>query len=318
MIYLPRIIWILPFIVTLSASALAADDRTIPIIDAHSQMDHEISIEEIIRLMDEAGVARTILSPRRNVKPERFLAGVSRCPDRIIPAVRTKGNHYIEGRPDAFKKYLDNQARNSRYGAMGEVLIWHAEKYHHTQNKPIAPQVVFPPDSPKVGIALKTAARKGWPFIAHIEFAAIGPDREKFMSGFEALLNAHRDHPFVLIHMGELEAEDVRRLIESHGNIHFITAMCNPVALKNTREPLVNLFEQDVLAPRWKDLFIAYSDRFILGFDNVWARHWRKIYIPQVLLWRKALGGLPEDVAHQIAHGNAERLWNLMEKTGRK
>ena len=72
------------------------------------------------------------------------------------------------------------------------------------------------------------------------------------------------------------------------------------------------------LPPRRKDLFIAYPDRFILGFDNVWARHWRKIYVPQVLLWKKALGGLPEGAAQQISHGSAERLWNVMEKTGKK
>ena len=31
----------------------------------------------------------------------------------------------------------------------------------------------------------------------------------------------------------------------------------------------------------------------------------------QVDLWRKALGKLPDEVAHAVAHGNAERLWKL-------
>ena len=212
---------------------------------------------------------------------------------------------------EKFERYLSKQIKSQKYGAMAEVLIWHAEKYHHTRKKSIAPQVVVPLDSPKVKIAVKKAVENNWPFVAHIEFAAMGPDKELFMSKFETLLDLHKDHPIVLIHMGELEAEDVGRLIKNHGNIHFITAMCNPVALKNTKEPLVNLFKGNALAPRWKALFISYPDRFILGFDNVWERHWNKIYVQQAKLWRKALSELPEVIAHKIAHGNAERLWNL-------
>jgi hypothetical protein len=30
--------------------------------------------------------------------------------------------------------------------------------------------------------------------------------------------------------------------------------------------------------------------------------------------WRKAMADLPDDVAHAIAHGNAERLWRIKPK----
>jgi predicted TIM-barrel fold metal-dependent hydrolase len=298
-------------VIFLSLPVAVSGDGTIPIIDAHSQIDQDIAFAEILKLMDKAGVSRTILATRRQVKPKQLLSFASRHPDRITPAVRTKGSHYLEGKPEEFGLYLDKQLRNRNFGAMAEVLMWHAEKYHHKEDKPIAPQVVFPPDSPKVRVALERTLEKGWPFIAHIEFAAIGNDRDRFMSGFETLLDEYPDHPFVLIHMGELEVEDTSRLISNYKNIYFITAMCNSIAVKNTREPLVNLFEKDRLAPSWKKLIVAHPDRFILGFDNVWARHWKKIYLPQVNLWRKALKDLPEDAAHLIAHGNAERLWNL-------
>jgi predicted TIM-barrel fold metal-dependent hydrolase len=311
MISLIRITGILLFFILPLAVLAAAHDRLLPIVDAHSQMDQEITVEEIIRLMDEAGVVRTILAPRSKITPDQFLDLVSRYPDRIVPSVRTKGKHYLEGKTGNFERFLNNQIKSQKYGAMAEVLIWHAEKYHHTQKRPIAPQVIVPLDSPRVKTALEKSVENRWPFIAHIEFAAIGPERELFMSGFEAMLDSHQDHPFVLIHMGELEAEDAKRLIKKHRNIYFITAMCNPIALKNTAEPLVNLFKGNTLDPGWKALFLSHPDRFILGFDNVWARHWKKIYVPQVRLWRKALGELPEDIAHRIAHENAERLWNL-------
>jgi predicted TIM-barrel fold metal-dependent hydrolase len=285
--------------------------ETVPIIDAHSQYDEEISADEIIDLMDQAGVSRTILSQRGNVKLDHILAIVSRYPDRITPAVRTKSKIYKKGNLREFGSYLDNQIGKQGFGAMAEVLIYHAEKFHHKISGPIAPEVVLPPDHPRVKLALKRAIKKGWPFVAHIEFAAMDGERETFMSKFESLLSKYPRHPFVLNHVGQLDSGEVRRLIESHENIHFITAMCNPISNRKSGQPLVNLFKKKKLKPSWEKLIVKYPDRFILGFDNVWARHWQKIYVPQVKFWRNVLKGLPADVAHMVAHSNAERLWNL-------
>lgn len=56
---------------------------------------------------------------------------------------------------------------------------------------------------------------------------------------------------------------------------------------------------------------IEHPGRFVLGLDNVFAEHWGRLYVAQVALWREALAELPDDAAHAIAHGNAERLWKL-------
>ena len=87
--------------------------------------------------------------------------------------------------------------------------------------------------------------------------------------------------------------------------------MSNPIAVERSAQPLVNLFKETQLAPEWIELFVSYPDRFILGFDNVFSGHWRKLYVKQVALWRMALSGIPENVAHSLAHGNAEKLWRL-------
>ena len=311
MLFKKRKLWSSILVTLLLGASAVFGSETIPIIDAHSQYDQEIALEEIIDLMDQAGVSRTILSQRGQVKAKNLVSFASRYPDRITPAVRTKGGKYTKGSRKEFGSFLDKQIKLGGFGAMAEVLIWHAEKYHHKESEAIAPKVVLRPDSPNVRFALEKAFREGWPFIAHIEFAAIGPERERFMSKFEELLKEYPDHPFVLNHVGQLETGDVSRLIETYQNIHFITAMCNPISNKKSGQPLVNLFEKKRLAARWKELIVAHPDRFILGFDNVWARHWRKIYVPQVKLWRNALKDLPVDVAQQVAHGNAERLWGL-------
>ena len=78
------------------------------------------------------------------------------------------------------------------------------------------------------------------------------------------------------------------------------------------RHPWSNMFKGRRLAPDWKAVVTRYPKQFVMAFDNVFPRHWGKFYIKQVRLWRKALAKLPSDVAHGLAHRNAERLWNLL------
>lgn len=59
---------------------------------------------------------------------------------------------------------------------------------------------------------------------------------------------------------------------------------------------------------------IEFPDRFVFALDNVWAEHWEKDYGSKIKLWRQALGALPVEVAGRIAHGNAERLYQLSDE----
>jgi len=283
----------------------------LPIIDAHSQAEDAIGLKRILELMDQAGVSRTVLAPRGKTTVRDMVDFARAHPDRITAAVRSKGGAYQDGSPDAFRQFLAKQLNFREFKAMAEVLIYHAEKTNR-KGKTIAPEVAFPLRHEKVAIALDVALKKGWPFIAHIEFASLGAaDRDLYMHELEGLLRAHPRHPFLLIHMGQLGSGEVQRLIAAHPNVHFITAHTTPVTLRDSREPWTEMFEGNRLAPQWRDLILRNSDRFVLGFDNVWANHWEKFYLPQVRLWRAALAELPDKVAHAVAHGNAERLWGL-------
>lgn len=280
----------------------------IRLIDAHSQFDRDVDPQDIIRLMDEGGISRVILAVRGGAKARDLRALARRHPGRITPAVKTKGGKYRRNHPKYYKK-LKKQLGKPEYGAMAEVIMWHAAKGN--PDNPKAPEVVVHPQDERVQFVLRAAIERGWPFIIHIEFAAAGSDRDAFMAEFEALLAQHPDHPFALIHMGQLEAKDVRRLIETHKNVHFLTSHANSVITHDSRQPWVDMFDDEKLTSAWKDLMTRYPDRFILAFDNVWARHWGPDYLRQIALWRKALAALPHEAAHAIAHGNAERLWRL-------
>ena len=287
------------------ASGSLADK--LPIIDAHSQADHLIDLEDIIGLMDDAGVTRTILSLRGRRNPEDLIAFAGRHPDRITPAVRTKGQNV---------RQVKQQVKTRAYGAMAEVLMWHREKKKQrvttaTGKTMAPPQVVMPPDHQKAQNLLKIARKWKWPFIPHIEFASAGDDYAPFMAKLEDQMRRHPDHPFVLIHMGMLNFKEVKRLIEAHPNVHFIPAHSDPLSVTKYDAPFTEMFRGLILAPQWKDLIIRHKDRFIIGFDMVWSHEWEKFYLDEVNHWRDALADLPEDVAHAVAHRNAERLWRL-------
>lgn len=295
------IVAVLLFALAATPGARAAD---VPIVDAHSQVDHEVDLAKVIELMNRAGVVRTILSARGRVTPEEMASFAARHPDRITAAVRTKGWPYARNEAKYYGD-LQKQLAIPEFRAMAEVILWHAKKGGK------APEWIVSLKADQAQAALKAAIDRGWPFIAHYEFAAAGEARPRLMAEFEAALTAHRGHPFVLIHMGQLPAEEARRLIAAHPNLYFLVSHSNSVTVPRSQQPWINMFEGHRLAAPWKRLMLQHPDRFVLNFDNVFAEHWGDFYLEQVKLWRGALKELPEDVAHAVAHGNAERLWCL-------
>jgi Tat protein secretion system quality control protein TatD with DNase activity len=289
-------------------SSDAFAEATIPIIDAHSQLPSPGTADDVIRLMDEAMVNRTILSFRGSARGRDVLRLAQNYPRRIIPAVKTKGGHWEPGDQTYYDK-IEQQLATGRFRALGEVLYYHAAKGN------VAPEYSVLPTAPQSVYLLSVARDNHWPLIVHIEFAALGPEKDVWMQRLEELLSSNPDINFPMIHMGQLEANDVERLLSIHPNIFFMVSHSNTVTINQSNQPWVNLFDGDQLKPEWKDLMLAYPDRFILNFDNVFEEHWGQYYLEQVKLWRQSLQQLPVDVAHAIAHQNAERLWHLPPAT---
>lgn len=283
----------------------------LPIIDAHSQVDHTVDLNKIIKLMDKAGVSKTILSTRGKVKPKKLIKFYNNNKSKIIPAIRTKGNFYSKD-TEKYYKILEKQSTMKGFGAMAEVIMWHAQK----GNK--APKVVVHPDDKRVLKALDVVKSNNWPFIAHIEFRAAGSEKKLFMNKFKNMLSDNSDTAFILIHMGQLDLNEVSSLIDEFPNIYFITAHTNPISLNISKQPWTNMFEGSFfsgyyLNEKWEKLIIEHPDRFILGFDNVFKEHWGSFYLDQVALWRKVLDKLPLDVSKKFSYSNAQRLWNIKE-----
>ena len=275
-------------------------------VDAHSQVDEKVTdLGLIIRRMDAAGVYRTILAARSGRKPDEVANFATQNPQRIIPSVRTKSNAFDKD-PEKWRNFIETQVNSGSFGAMAEMLLYHARK----GNK--APEVRAYPNDDRVAFALAAAEQRGWPFVLHIEFASLSlRERGQFMKGLEVLLRGHSGLPILLNHMGQLQAPEAARLIKTHANFHMLTAHTTTVITRRSREPWTQMFDGDHLKTAWKELMRAHPDRFVFALDNVWYRHWDAFYLEQVGQWRRALAELPPFIARAVAHGNAERLWKL-------
>lgn len=291
------------------APELWPPERTTPglyFIDAHSQMDHNVDEERVISLMDRGGVYRTLLSVHLRRDWSDIVNFAGRFPERIVPAVRIKGPGYQHGPPESYYSRLAGQLGSDAFKAMAEVLVFHDSgggKFQSTKTS-------F--DDRQVRAAFDAARKRGWPFIIHIEFKLLSSgDKERYLIDLARFLRANPDHPFVMIHMGVLEEPDVRRLLDAHGNLYFMTSQTDPLS-HSARKPFIDMFGGGKLKREWRQLMIGRPDRFVFALDNVFSVAWMPgIYLPRMELWWKALAEFPDEAAHAIAHGNAERLWKL-------
>lgn len=296
------------FCLAILAPAQGASN-VLPIIDAHSQFDENTPVARVIEYAARAGVTQVLLSARGRVTTAQVLDLTSTHPACIVPSVRTKGRAFDENRP-GYYTLLDEQFKEPAFKAMSEIILVHAPKGK------LAPEVNVAANTPQVKEAIQRAIAKGWPVVLHYEFrwltSAYGTSaRAKRMTELKSLVSQHPQQLFALIHMAQLDASDAADLLAAHANLMFLTSHANTLAVNESRQPWTNMFADGELAPEWRALVLRHPDRFVLAFDNVWPEHWSEKYVQQVELWRNALGKLPVEVAHAVAHSNAERLWKL-------
>ena len=274
-------------------------------IDAHSQVGDDIDLEKVVALMKDAEVRKTILSARKNRKPGDIAAIAETHPDLIVAAVRVKGKHYKANKPKYYKA-ISKQADSGRFNAIAELHLYHSKGGAN------ATHVEVDISDKRVSAAFDIARENDWPFIIHIEFSALsGNKKAQYMEDMKDFLRKHQDHPVALIHMGQLNPDEVKALIGEHENIYFLTSHSNSITVPLSKLPWVNMFDNRVLTPEWKEIIVSHPTRFIFALDNVRQKQWRNNYREQVVLWRNALNEMPPSVAHAVAHGNAERLWRL-------
>jgi len=306
-----RITYVLVALSAVIFSDLVCADKGMNLyfVDAHSQIDENIEVEIVVGRMEENNVVTTLLASRGKRKWKDIQELSSEYPNKVRPLLRTKSKAYKHN-PKKYYKSINKRLSKGSFVGAAEILSFHAQKGDK------APKVAVKLTDERITFLVEESIRRAWPVTIHIEFAALDAnDKESFMTDLCDMLNRYQKHPFTLIHMGQLPHSDVEKLIHDHNNIYFLTSHADPVTANSSDQPWVNmftLFGAHFKEP-WKALLTRYPDRFVFALDNVWAEHWRNTYASKVSIWREALSELSEESANLIAHGNAERLWQLKQ-----
>ena len=211
---------------------------------------------------------------------------------------------------------LHGSEEDPRYYGLAELLIYHAYKPKYQERERI---ITF--DDEKIKMAAEFAEKKKWPLILHIETAAAGNLGRIYIDQLEKFLDEHPKLPVIMIHIAELDSKEVMRLIQAHANIYFMTGhirLLSTTAEKeeNDSQPWTPMFLDGNLLDEWRALFISYPDRFIYASDAMIVQQWRNRFVNRLLIWQRTFQELPPEVAHKIAHKNAERLWHLEPPEG--
>jgi len=315
-------------------SSQVLSSQEIPLIDAHSQIDCNMKSEYLVNRLKELNISKSLISTRwgkckgNASSLEKELLQLSQENPDVIGALLSMK---IDGmglqilKPDVLAK-LNSRSQQLGFTGLGELIVQHAA-HDHKRLKRSATNINL--NDERVLFAIDLAKKMRFPLVHHIELRDNLDARDKTLNDLNELLSENRDVNFILIHMGQADRETAATLIKNHSNIYFIPSHSDPITKKKIKKRIergekaqsgwVNLFKRKCFEGEctywwrkgWKDLVINNPDRFILGFDNVFINHWGRQFEKKVNMWRELLEQIPNEVAHQIAHKNAERLWNL-------
>ncbi len=252
---------------------------SLPLFDGHIHYSvgatQQYSPEQVIAILDEAGIRRALLSSTPN---DGTIELHQRYPQRFIPELRPYrktsdlATWSIERRswysdPETVD-FIEQELKRGIYRGIGEFHLDGAEA-----------------DTPVVRRIVEIAAAQKLWLHAHSDAQAI---EKLFMLDPKARI--------VWAHAGMSEPpEVVDRTFGRHSAL-WADLSYRDVAPGGT------------LDPAWKALFLKYPDRFIYGSDTWIPPRWDEV-VPLTRYAREWLAQLPGDVAENIAWRNAERIF---------
>ena len=316
------------------------------IIDAHSQFGCEISASRVRQAIVGNGIAHTLLSARGCRGEEaltshrRVLKLVQSLEGRASFLISTKLAGMSQSGAESGKKGSLELSRANKQlfeASVGfaEVLVQHAP--HETK------QLRFDGlhldlKSTRIQDAMSLAIDRKVPLILHLELNDNEAQSSQILEQLRHVLSENPQHDVVLIHMAQATPEEARSLIESHGNIHFMTSTAGALAAfavararsgkHKAQAGWVNLLADppkpnpyngwlaDYLPTMkwnddWKKLIEAHPERFVFAVENVFGSHGTRRYPVKLKIWRTAFSLLSEKAAKTVACANAKRLWKL-------
>jgi hypothetical protein len=165
--------------------------------------------------------------------------------------------------------------------------------------------------NPTISGLFELAAEYDVPVLVHTEFS-----RADYLIGF---CQAHPQTRFLWAHAGSiLPPAEVERALQRCPNLWVELSARDP-----WRHVARRIDEEGTLKPAWRDLVLAYADRFMIGSDPVWPVERLNPWDEADTGWqelrrflgfhRQWLNKLPEEIADKVRLRNAKAFFRMTE-----
>jgi hypothetical protein len=257
-----------------------ADDKR-PIVDAHIHYSHDtwdvVPPPEAIKVLRQAGVKKAFVSSSSD-DGTRMLH--KEAPDLIVPVLRpyrSRGEIGSWVRDPGIVPHVEGRLKTMTYAGIGEFHVFGADA-----------------DLPVMRRLVELAKERKIFLHAHSDADAV-----------ERIFKQDPDARVLWAHSGFDQPDNVLAMLAKY------RMLWADLAWRTDYAPYGKL------EPAWKQLFLAFPDRFMVGTDTPSPERW--YYVAEhAKLSRMWLSELPAEVADNIAFRNAERLaaWALGQRVG--
>ena len=302
------------------------------LIDVHNHLPRGVSVDHLVSLINEAGVAMVVLMPvfygandpnGQGIDENLVLDFYRQQPDRIIlflgmqrPVLLNVNRwQYPDVPAENLLRFTENQLRTGLFRGMGEFIIRHYP-YSLRDGEAVGGEVTIAADTPLMRRFLDLAVAYDVPVTIHYEV-----DSESLAS-LLSMLEYGRQATIILAHnCGRPDPETLRALLERYPNLNCDLGGMTPRGLygsltpRGGQQPKNPLDDgQGHLRPEWRVLFEQYPNRFVgigtdLAHPDVWEN--RGSYTDQIKIFRSWLSDLSLGTAQHIAFQNARKLFKL-------
>jgi len=244
----------------------------LPLFDAHVHYSADIwqaiPAEDAIKRLKKQGIRRAIVS---STPANGAIKLFKQDPELVIPFLRpyrTADDSYDWYKNPDILKYVRAQLKSFDYRGLGEFHL------HGSQvNTPVMKGM------------LKLAREKNLILFAHSDHETI-----------DALLTATPSLTVIWAHGGfDVDSNIIANKLKNNQNLYIELSF---------REGIT---EEEALTPEWREVFMAYPSRFLVGTDTYIGERW--LELPELTdHYQGWLKQLPPDVAEAIAYKNGERI----------
>jgi hypothetical protein len=252
-------------------ATFAAAQAPRPVIDVHIHYSHDawspLPPPEAIKLLRKAGLKKAFVSSSSDDGTQMLYKA---APDLIVPVLRPyrrRGELGSWVKDPSVIAHVEGRLKANTYAGIGEFHVYGADA-----------------DLPVMRRMVQLAHERRIFLHAH--------------SDADAVERMFKQNPAALVlwaHSGFDQIDKVRAMVTKH------KTLWADLAFRSDHAP------SGRLDARWRQLFVDFPDRFMVGTDTFTPERWHYV-VEHASYSRKWLADLPPELADNIAFRNAERL----------